>query len=133
MKSIVITGSSSGIGKATARYFAEQGWRVAATMRKPENETELNQIEGISLYALDVTDEASVANATQQILDDFGTVDVVFSNAGYAAAGLLPAGHQTGGHRIGYSIKHDRNTGIFCRCYTGLGHWRCNGKNKILF
>lgn len=91
MKSIVITGSSSGIGKATARYFAEQGWKVAATMRRPENETELNQIEGISLYALDVTDEASIADATQQILDDFGTVDVVLNNAGYAVAGAFEA------------------------------------------
>ena len=91
MKSIVITGSSSGIGKATAKYFAEQGWRVAATMRRPENETELNQIEGISLYTLDVTDEASIADATQQILDDFGKVDVVLNNAGYAAAGPFEA------------------------------------------
>jgi NAD(P)-dependent dehydrogenase (short-subunit alcohol dehydrogenase family) len=79
MKSIVITGASSGIGKATAKYFAKQGWRVAATMRKPENETELNQIANISLCQLDVTDEASVTNATQQILADFGTVDVVLN------------------------------------------------------
>ena len=61
MKSIVITGSSSGIGKATAKYFASQGWKVAATMRKPEHETELNQLDNISLYTLDVTDDASVA------------------------------------------------------------------------
>ena len=80
MKSIVITGSSSGIGKATAKYFAEQGWRVAATMRKPENETELNQLENVSLYALDVTDEASVAAATEQIICDFGTADAVLNN-----------------------------------------------------
>ena len=91
MKTIVITGSSSGIGKATAKYFAERGWKVAATMRKPENETELNKIDGISLYALDVTDEASVSNAAQQILSDFETVDVVLNNAGYAAAGPFEA------------------------------------------
>ena len=60
MNTIVITGASSGIGKATAKLFAEKGWQVAATMRKPENETDLNQIEGISLYALDVTDQASI-------------------------------------------------------------------------
>lgn len=91
MKSIVITGSSSGIGKATAKHFAAQGWRVAATMRKPENETELNQLENVSLYALDVTDEASIANAVAQILSDFGTVDVVLNNAGYAVAGPFEA------------------------------------------
>jgi NADP-dependent 3-hydroxy acid dehydrogenase YdfG len=91
MKTIVITGSSSGIGQATAKHFAEQGWKVAATMRTPENETELNQIQGISLYALDVTDETSVANAAQQILSDFETVNVVLNNAGYAAAGPFEA------------------------------------------
>ncbi len=87
MKTIVITGSSSGIGKATSKHFASQGWQVAATMRKPENETELNQIENVSLYALDVTDEKSIANATDQILNDFETVDVVLNNAGYAVVG----------------------------------------------
>ena len=91
MKTIVITGSSSGIGKATAKHFAAQGWQVAATMRKPEKETELNQIDNISLYALDVTDEASIAKATEQILDDFGTVDVVINNAGYGLAGPFEA------------------------------------------
>lgn len=91
MKTIVITGSSSGIGKATAKYFAEKGWKVAATMRRPENEIELNQLDNVSLYALDVTDEASIANATQQILRDFGTVDVVLNNAGYAVAGPFEA------------------------------------------
>ena len=41
------------------------------------NEIELNQLENVSLYALDVTDEASIAGSTEQILSDFGTVDVV--------------------------------------------------------
>ena len=94
MKSIAITGSSSGIGKATAKYFARQGWKVAATMRKPKKETELNQIENVSLYALDVTDETSIANAVEQILSDFGTVDVVLNNAGYGLMGVFEAASQ---------------------------------------
>jgi NAD(P)-dependent dehydrogenase (short-subunit alcohol dehydrogenase family) len=91
MKTIVITGSSSGIGKATAKYFARQGWKVAATMRKPENETELNRLENISLYTLDVTDAASIVRAAEQILSDFGRVDVVLNNAGYAVLGAFEA------------------------------------------
>lgn len=91
MNTIVITGASSGIGKATAKLFAENGWQVAATMRKPENETDLNEIEGISLYALDVTDQASIDTALEQILKDYDRVDVVLNNAGYAAAGPFEA------------------------------------------
>ena len=91
MKTIVITGSSSGIGKATAKHFAAQGWQVAATMRKPENEVELGEIENISLYQLDVTAQASIANATAQILNDYETVDVVLNNAGYGLMGPFEA------------------------------------------
>ena len=91
MNTIVITGASSGIGKATARYFAERGWQVAATMRKPENETELNQIENIKLYQLDVTDQASIDNAAAQILSDHEAVDVVLNNAGYGLVGAFEA------------------------------------------
>ena len=94
MKTIVITGASSGIGKATARHFAARGWNVAATMRKPEREAELGQLDNISLYALDVTDEASVASATEQIIIDFCAVAVVLNNAGYAVTGAFEATSQ---------------------------------------
>jgi short-subunit dehydrogenase len=89
MKSIVITGSSSGLGKAAAMYFAERGWRVAATMRTLEKETELTEVENVSLYQLDVSDTESINNAAQQIIQDFGTVDVLVNNAGYGSYGIL--------------------------------------------
>jgi NADP-dependent 3-hydroxy acid dehydrogenase YdfG len=54
-KTIFITGASSGIGKATAKLFAAKGWNVIATMRKPENETELNLLDNVKLLPLDVT------------------------------------------------------------------------------
>jgi NAD(P)-dependent dehydrogenase (short-subunit alcohol dehydrogenase family) len=57
VKTIVITGASSGIGKATAKFFAEKGWNVAATMRNPKKETELVQSEQVKLYRLDVTNQ----------------------------------------------------------------------------
>ena len=81
-KTIFITGASSGIGKTTATYFAERGWNVAATMRKPEQETELLKYEGIKIYALDVLDEKSIQKAYQAALNDFGHLDVLVNNAG---------------------------------------------------
>ncbi|MBX7174864.1 MAG: SDR family oxidoreductase [Pyrinomonadaceae bacterium] len=88
-KTIVITGASSGIGKATAKYFAENGWNVVATMRKPENEKELGKLENVKLYALDVTDKAQVESAIAQIKNDFGQIDVLLNNAGYGLIGPI--------------------------------------------
>ena len=51
-KTILITGASSGIGKATAIQFQKKGWNVIATMRKPQNETELNQLENILIDSI---------------------------------------------------------------------------------
>lgn len=128
MKTIVITGSSSGIGKATAKYFAEQGWQVAATMRKPQNESELNQIEGISLYALDVTDQASIESAVAQILNDHDKVDVVLNNAGYAAIGAFEAAAPEQVER-----QFDTNViGLMRVTRTFLPHFRANNDGLFL-
>jgi len=89
MKSVVITGSSSGIGRAAAIYFAQQGWNVAATMRSPEKETALRELKNVKLYVLDVTDTASVERALKQIQQDFQNIDVVVNNAGFGADGVF--------------------------------------------
>ncbi len=122
MKTIVITGSSSGIGKATAKHFAMQGWQVAATMRKPENETELAEIEKVKLYRLDVTDQASITKAAANILNDYGTVDAVLNNAGYALSGPFEAATVA-------QIRHQFETNVFglmevTRAF--LPHFRAN-------
>jgi len=88
-KTIFITGTSSGVGKATAKFFAAQGWQVAATMRSPEKETELVKHDNIRIFKLDVTDIAQVKDALQQAIEAFGKIDVVLNNAGMGTYGAL--------------------------------------------
>ena len=88
MKTIFITGASTGLGKATAKLFAANGWKVIATMRKPKNETELNLIENITLLPLEVTNPAQIKETTQKAMA-LGNIDVVFNNAGYGLIGPM--------------------------------------------
>jgi short-subunit dehydrogenase len=90
-KTVFITGTSSGIGKLTALYFANQGWNVAATMRNPDKESELGTIAQIKLYRLDVTDSNSIQTALNAAIQDFGRIDVLVNNAGYGADGVFEA------------------------------------------
>lgn len=89
MKTVLITGTSSGIGKAAVKYFSEQGWQVAATMRTPQKEHELGLLPNVKLYPLDVTDDESIQSAIQASIKDFGGIDVVVNNAGYGAVGIF--------------------------------------------
>jgi NAD(P)-dependent dehydrogenase (short-subunit alcohol dehydrogenase family) len=88
-KTIFITGTSSGLGRACAKYFAEQGWNVAATMRRPEKETELIQYKNIEIFKLDVTRLEEVKDATASAIAAFGRIDVVVNNAGMGTYGAL--------------------------------------------
>lgn len=87
-KTIFITGSSSGLGRASAKLFASKGWKVIATMRNPEKETELNHLAGVALLALDVTNPDQIKTAVAKVIN-LGGVDAVFNNAGYGLAGPL--------------------------------------------
>ncbi len=93
-KTILITGASSGIGRATALYFAERGWNVAATMRDPSKADPVLHHPQISLFALDVTDADSIAQAIAETLTRYQKIDVLLNNAGY---GLFGPHRSTGG------------------------------------
>ena len=82
MKTVLITGASRGIGKATALIFLKNGWQVAATMRELEKETYLTGLKNVKCYRLDVTDPASINLAIQSVIKDFGGIDVLINNAG---------------------------------------------------
>lgn len=91
MKTILITGASSGIGEATAKYFQAKGWNVVATMRNPDTTSELAELDNVLLARLDVTDPASVTTAIDAGINRFGKIDVLLNNAGYGAYGALEA------------------------------------------
>lgn len=86
MKTVMITGCSSGYGLQTARYFHAQGWRVIATMRTPREDI-LPRSDRMRVLALDVTDPASIARA----IEAAGPIDVLVNNAGIGLIGALEA------------------------------------------
>lgn len=77
MKSIIVTGASSGIGRVTAEYFLAQGWRVGLIARRADKLEEMAH-ENAVLLPCDVTDETAVDAAFAR----FGHIDVLFNNAG---------------------------------------------------
>lgn len=89
MKTILITGASSGIGKAAALKFATAGWNVIATMRSPEKEQELNLIDNIFIVKLDVQDNDSIQQAILLGIEKFGRIDTLINNAGYMVIGAF--------------------------------------------
>ncbi|HLF52623.1 SDR family oxidoreductase [Flavobacterium sp.] len=90
-KTILITGTSSGIGKATAKLFATKGWNVIATMRSPENETELTKMNRVFVTQLDVLNPKSIRSAIQIGIEKFGKINAIVNNAGYGEFGIFEA------------------------------------------
>ena len=87
-QTVLITGCSTGIGRATAERLAAAGHRVYATARKPETLAELES-RGCVTMALDVTDEASMEAAVARIDEEAGGVDALVNNAGYSQSGAV--------------------------------------------
>lgn len=84
MKTILITGCSSGFGLETARYFLERGWKVIATMRTPREDI-LPQSAHLRVLALDVTDPQSIRNVAEAV----GPIDALVNNAGIGLRGIV--------------------------------------------
>ena len=84
MKTVLITGCSSGFGLETARYFLDRDWKVIATMRTPREDV-LPRSEHLRVLALDVTDSESV----RQAVEAAGSIDVLVNNAGIGVLNAL--------------------------------------------
>ncbi len=89
MKTVIITGSSSGIGKAAVLAFAKAGWNVAATMRHPEKENDFKAYKNVKLYPLDVTNTSSIQETLASVKKEFKTIDAVVNNAGFGVDGIF--------------------------------------------
>jgi NAD(P)-dependent dehydrogenase (short-subunit alcohol dehydrogenase family) len=86
-KTILVTGTSSGYGKATAEFFLSRGWNVIATMRRPDPDRLVGNTDRLRVLPLDVTDEQSIA----ALIDAAGPVDVLVNNAGIGMVGAFEA------------------------------------------
>lgn len=84
-RTVVVTGASSGIGKATAAAFAAQGHKVIGTSRNPDKVAAADRVPGVEYRALDLTDNASI----ERFVTELGAVDVLINNAGESQAGPL--------------------------------------------
>jgi NAD(P)-dependent dehydrogenase (short-subunit alcohol dehydrogenase family) len=104
MQTWLITGTSSGFGRAMTQQLLARGDRVAATLRRPEALQDLVERYGDRLWVrrLDVTDTAEIRRVVAEAFDELGRIDVVVSNAGY---GLIGAAEEVSDAQIDHQIQ----------------------------
>ena len=127
-KTVLITGTSSGIGKATVLAFAKMDWNVIATQRNPEKETDFENLPNVKMYALDVIDLENIKQVFSQVQREFGKIDVVVNNAGYGVDGAFEAMSDD-------VIEKQFNTNVFGLMRVtreAIKHMRPNGGGKII-
>jgi NAD(P)-dependent dehydrogenase (short-subunit alcohol dehydrogenase family) len=88
---VLITGCSSGFGEAAAHLFADRGWNVVATMRRPESGGSLAALQNVIVARLDVQDSGSIESAITEGIQRFGRIDAVVNNAGFGLYGIFEA------------------------------------------
>jgi len=89
IKTVLVTGCSSGIGLATAKLLRDRGWQVAPTARKAED-LDMLRAEGFEPIKLDVADSASIADAANEVLTRFdGQLGALVNNAGFGITAAM--------------------------------------------
>ncbi len=123
MKTVLITGCSSGYGLQTARHFLSQGWEVIATLRRPRPDL-LPDSPRLRVLPLDVTDAASIASA----LDKAGPIDVLVNNAGIGLFGAFEATPMSTVREV-----FETNTfGVMALCQAVIPQFRERGAGVIV-
>lgn len=125
---ILITGTSSGIGRAAARLFAEKGWNVIATMRDLKDADALPEGDSLLTTRLDVQDPDSIRAAIDAGIARFSRIDALVNNAGYGQWGLFEA---LTPERV--QAQFDVNLfGVMNVTRALLPHFRANGGGAVL-
>jgi NAD(P)-dependent dehydrogenase (short-subunit alcohol dehydrogenase family) len=123
MKTVLITGCSSGYGLETARHFLSRGWNVVATMRTPREDI-LPRSPALRILRLDVTDVDSIAAA----LAEAGPIDVLVNNAGIGVVGAFEATPMDHVRKV-----FETNTfGTMAMCQAVIPQFRARGSGTIV-
>ena len=90
-KTVLITGTSSGVGYASVDLFAEAGWNVIATLRDPDKVPDFRHADQVMVLRLEVEDISSIPAAVDAGIARFGRIDALVNNAGFGQYGLFEA------------------------------------------
>lgn len=127
-QTVLITGTSSGYGKAMAAFFLERGWNVVATMRRPDPTVFAASSDRLKVLPLDVTNAGSIAGAIAGGVAAFGTIDVLVNNAGIGLASIVEATPESRVREI-----FETNTfGVFATCQAVIPQMRRQGHGTIV-
>ncbi len=125
-RTILITGTSSGYGKAMAELFLDRGWNVLATMRRPDPAVFAATSERLKVLPLDVTDADSIGKAIAAGIAAFGAIDVLVNNAGIGLASAVEATPDSTVREI-----FETNTfGVFATCRAIIPQMRKQGQRR---
>jgi NAD(P)-dependent dehydrogenase (short-subunit alcohol dehydrogenase family) len=127
-QTVLITGCSSGFGRATAQLFSRKGWNVVATLRDVASAGDLADDPNILIVRLDVQDQSSVAEAVEQAIARFRQLDAVINNAGFGLFGVFESTPPE-------KIKEQFDVNIFGAMNVTralLPHFRANGAGTIV-
>lgn len=127
-RTVLITGTSSGYGKATAELFLEHGWNVLATMRRPDPAVFGKGSDRLRTLPLDVTDEQSIKAAIAEGIAAFGAIDVWVNNAGIGLASIVEA---TPGGTI-RELFETNTFGVIAACRAIIPEMRRQGHGVIV-
>ena len=127
-RTVLITGTSSGYGKAIAELFLAKGWNVVATMRRPDPDIIAAPAGRLKIIRLDVANSASIDAAIAEGIAHFGAIDVLVNNAGIGLASAVEATPDA----VVREIFETNTFGVFAMCRAIIPAMRAQGHGVIV-